>query len=705
MGNLGQAMADAFHSAIFAKVVVNYAPSARVQEAVDAILPADIESDDRRTYIARLAPEHLNDWPKQVAALIKDLTAKGLIEAFRLKLFDLSQSSVQLQGILNNQIPVDDNGEASPGHVQSLQNLREPFLYNFDEFFARRPLRVCAVWVDARICGTGLLIAPDLVLTARHVLRDQARPLIQETAVGAAGAGVITSKDSQVVGSHTRLAFLFDYRTIVNPLRINPCPQGTTAVLAAESWLEWSSQRHPQDGNSHAFGPPDIIGRLDCAVVRLQRRVGLEAAHRAGGNLRGWERLNGAVPNLSNDNIIAIVQHPAGGPQAFAQGLFRGQDASTTRIFYRTDATGGSSGSPCFDSETSLVAFHNAGRPAGYQGITADCNQGVRIDHVIAAIANERPELIAESQIGLELRDALWTASDDAEVPIPILGRGEFKRAVVDLLKPDSERRVIVVADAKDVANVGRSGKSFSARILKAAARARPCLIVESRAEQIKQLAPEEFLKDLGRQIGLTEFDTMPAKPEDERQLNRWWANDLPYWFGQQMEQRAQTGRFTVTQPVADADKGAASGKELLPLELIWITIDDIHKHSAEGGLKELLAGLMGVTDTQHVIGPGLKSLRWLVIGHVPDFVREKSISYALDEVSQLTIGLTEWKECIAMALLSRAEGDLYNENMADLLFEYTMRSSSWAQDPKNVLGGLQMAVIQAIKSLRNRKQ
>jgi hypothetical protein len=697
-------MADAFDPAIFTKVVVKYAPWATVQAAVDAILPADIVSADRRHYIARLAPEHLNDWPRQVEALIDNLTTKGLIDDFRMKLFDLSQSSVELQGILNNQIPVGDNGEASLGHVQSIKNEREPFLFNFHELFERGPLRVCAVWIDRQICGTGLLVGPDLVLTARHVLRDQAPSLIQETAVAAAGAGGIRSRDSQVAGSHRRLAFLFDYRTMLNPLKIDPSPQGITVVRAAETWLEWSSQRHPKDGNSHSFGEPDVKERLDCAVVRLERRIGLEAARHAGGGLRGWEQLNGTAPRFDPNNIISIFQHPAGGPQAYGQGRFRDQDAAKTRIFYWTETAGGSSGSPCFDSDTNLVAFHNAGRPADHEGTTADCNQGVRIDHVIAAITAQRPTLIAESQKPLESRDTLWTASGDAATPVPILGRTEFKKSVLELLQPGTEQRVIVVADAQGAANVSGSGKSFSSKILRAVARTRPCLIVEFRAEDIKRLAPEEFLRELARQIGLTEFGSMPAKPEDERQATRWWANDLPYWFGQQIEQRAQATRFAVVQPVADAEKGAARGKELLPLELIWIVIDDIHRHPPEGGLRELLAGLMGVTDTQHVLGPGLKALRWLVIGHVPDFVREKSIQHGLDEVSQTAIGLAEWKECITMALLSQARGDLYNEEMADLLFEFTMSNDTSVKDPKTVLAGLQKAVIGAIEALRSRK-
>jgi Trypsin-like peptidase domain len=283
------------------------------------------------------------------------------------------------------------DGRAEDAALQNMRNKVEPFLNAkafFDTLEAAR-YQVCAIWVDdgkgsKTIRGTGFLVGPDLVLTARHVIDA----LIEEVAAGIGAGGMVDAKDGVAEGSHTRLACLFDYWTLLSKFDITNPPRGIQVVMAARDWLEWSSPRHPADGISHLFGPPPVTNHLDCAIIRLSRRVGATA--HSGGKMRGWLPLADITPAMADGNIIAILQHPAGGPQAFDKGDFRDQDPSTTRIWYQTEATQGSSGSPCFDSAPSLVAFHNAGRPNGFNGRTADCNQGIRIDHVVKAMPPEK---------------------------------------------------------------------------------------------------------------------------------------------------------------------------------------------------------------------------------------------------------------------------------------------------------------------------
>jgi len=367
-------MADPFAPDIFPKVLVNYAPMATVFEVVDGILPASITGDDRKKYIPNLAPNAVNDVPTQMQALVADLIKKELLVKFRSALF--SKASPLLREILRGSTKVDDSGTADAAALQNFQNKIEPFL-NSKSFFEGMDAvryRVCAIWVNDKregkreIRGTGFLIAPGLVLTARHVVA----PLLDEVPTGNMIGGVFMETiDEQLPDSHEDLACVFDYWTPVSKFTLTDTSNGTRVVRPAAKWLEWSSCRHPGDGTTHEFAfPPDVAKCLDCAVIRLSEPIGATATGHGGGKLRGWLRLNGAVPGLTQGNAVAILQHAAQGPQVFSNGDFRAQDTTTTRVWYKTGTAGGSSGAPCFDSEPNLVAFHNAGYPIGYPGAT-----------------------------------------------------------------------------------------------------------------------------------------------------------------------------------------------------------------------------------------------------------------------------------------------------------------------------------------------
>jgi hypothetical protein len=88
----------------------------------------------------------------------------------------------------------------------------------------------------------------------------------------------------------------------------------------------------------------------------------------------------------------------------------------------------------------------------------------------------------------MSAESALWSLTDDRDKPVPVLGRVEFKAAVLQMFDPRAAKRVIVVEEAADVGTVGKSGKSFSAGILKAIARDRPGLVLEFSARELSQL-------------------------------------------------------------------------------------------------------------------------------------------------------------------------------------------------------------------------
>ncbi|HEX8435682.1 trypsin-like serine peptidase, partial [Archangium sp.] len=88
---------------------------------------------------------------------------------------------------------------------------------------------------------------------------------------------------------------------------------------------------------------------------------------------------------------IIIVQHPQGDRLRLAietNGII-GVNAARTRVTYRTHTLGGSSGSPCFNQDWTLVALHHSGGP----GFSAPYNEGIPIstlrDHLPDAVRGQ----------------------------------------------------------------------------------------------------------------------------------------------------------------------------------------------------------------------------------------------------------------------------------------------------------------------------
>lgn len=197
--------------------------------------------------------------------------------------------------------------------------------------------------------GTGFLVAPDVLLTNHHVLPNRAT---------AATARALANYEA--------------------------CPPEEAAGRAAVARLE-----------------PDTLfvtnAELDftfCAVSGLE--------------------FLGVVP-MGRDSLVAgqaecvnIIQHPRGRPKEVALQDNRVVDADNLVIQYVCDTEPGSSGSPVFDNDWTLVALHHASIRAGADAVDGASpggrylNEGVRLSAIAA-----------------------WLETDDAEssTPAPALGR------------------------------------------------------------------------------------------------------------------------------------------------------------------------------------------------------------------------------------------------------------------------------------------
>ncbi|MDQ2805333.1 MAG: serine protease [Chloroflexota bacterium] len=174
--------------------------------------------------------------------------------------------------------------------------------------------------------GTGFLVAPNLLLTNHHVLKE-----------------VITDRS---LASQVKVRF--DYTR-----KDDGALEHWVEVHLADDWLiDYSSYTNePFDG-------------LDYALVKLVGSPGTDPA--ADGPLRGWLKPSLDPHTFVPGDDLYIVQHPdlkslQTAPQQVvtAPNSVVEVNKDRTRLWYQTNTEVGSSGSPCFTVEWLPVALHH----------------------------------------------------------------------------------------------------------------------------------------------------------------------------------------------------------------------------------------------------------------------------------------------------------------------------------------------------------
>jgi hypothetical protein len=254
--------------------------------------------------------------------------------------------SAQKAGVAQPDAPTD---AMAPG----LQRNIRPYLAKLDiKVWASRleqiERRVCRVELDGNALGTGFLVGPDTVLTNWHV-----------------------AEIASNAGRLDQLGCRFDYQKLPDG-RVEP---GQLIALQPGGCID-SSPYSPAERTPQPDDPPPNPAELDYALLRLATRVGEQQVD---GGARGWIALPESVLPLPADAPILIVQHPEGSPMKLAMDTQAviGLNRNGTRIRYRTNTEGGSSGSPAFSMDWDLVALHHYGDPQWQRPLF---NQGVPIE-------------------------------------------------------------------------------------------------------------------------------------------------------------------------------------------------------------------------------------------------------------------------------------------------------------------------------------
>ncbi|GAB2677977.1 trypsin-like peptidase domain-containing protein [Thalassiella azotivora] len=204
--------------------------------------------------------------------------------------------------------------------------------------------RVCRVEVRApgrTATGTGFLVAPDVVVTAHH--------LLAEVADGAASPDCVGLR--------------FDYKALPDGTTVTA---GTVYGLRAHGWLLDSGPGPARQG------PDDDDPALDLVVLRVAGSPGTEPI---GGDsaepdapARGWVPLPAEPPAVVPGSPLTLLHHPTGAELRLdtdPEGLLGATDDGT-RLRHRLRTGPGSAGGPCLDGELRLVGVHVArGRRSG----------------------------------------------------------------------------------------------------------------------------------------------------------------------------------------------------------------------------------------------------------------------------------------------------------------------------------------------------
>lgn len=205
--------------------------------------------------------------------------------------------------------------------------------------------RVCRVEVsldEGTEFGTGFLLGPAALITNYHVLES-----------------VITGKVKP-----QDVIFRFDYKRLADGTTLNP---GVEYQLA-EDWLIDYSPLSSLDFMAEPKSSVPQKDELDYAVVRLannpgEQPIGQKPEYDA--PRRGWIEIPAQAHDFQPGTPLLILQHPKAAPLklAFDTDAIISLNSNNTRVRYRTNTEGGSSGSPCFNLNWELAALHHAGDP------------------------------------------------------------------------------------------------------------------------------------------------------------------------------------------------------------------------------------------------------------------------------------------------------------------------------------------------------
>ena len=570
------------------------------------------------------------------------------------------------------------------------------------------------------MCGTGFLVGPNMVLTCRHVLSE-------------------FGDDTDITANGNQVEVYFDFDIGPTVEAMSPNLPHARKVALDKQWRVESGDFTIPDGVLGDLDETDKkrIGKaLDFILLRLAEPVGLQPIEPGGGRQRKWVDVSTAtVQAVEEEDWIIIPQHPNGSAQRIDLGRYRMLDPTETRLRYDTNTAKGSSGAPCFNQKFRLVGLHNA-----YVGpvIRPLFNQAIRAALIAPLIQPHLTRILQANENGDKTGYvARWSVASGNEPPRVILGREKL----LNWLQPSVAAAPKTLADRVYAAHadVSKAGCSFSLEILQAETRGTktPRAVYGDAGQQLP-VTVEDFLLSLTRELGIaTPSKPIPNRPTPPNEnpaatgigevdkLGRWISQELPEWLGDVVNAHVEKEidvRPAAKQSVADLQ---AQGIDVPPKlqanadspdpvlihpnawDWAYVAFDDLRtgnyvaagpRTELRGEVRDLVAALV-LPKSEATIHSGLRRLRWMFLGYVPDFVPTATGSGATIEILEPeSVGVAEiltiLKRITRASLEIKFQEGVAWPFVADLLVEWA------ATSPEPRLVSLQNRTNTAVRKL-----
>ena len=227
--------------------------------------------------------------------------------------------------------------------IQLESFLPRPLSYESDLGSLRRGLKladaVCKIsFADCDRTGTGVLIAPNLILTNYHVLSRQPVDL-----------ALLTQKAASIQ---------FEFGFVSEEMDVSVLPECFTVIETPQAIV--------------ACSPP---ASLDYVLLRVEPKIAQSRYQPVS--------INPTVAALKKKDSLNILQHPAGNVMQISLSNSGVVQTNHSRVWYVNRTCGGSSGAPCFNENWELVALHHASMSRGFGSI----REGILLTSIVAEIA------------------------------------------------------------------------------------------------------------------------------------------------------------------------------------------------------------------------------------------------------------------------------------------------------------------------------
>jgi hypothetical protein len=255
--------------------------------------------------------------------------------------------------------------------VDTQAGLTDPILYSRN--INKSSQYIGKISIDWAAKGTGMLIGPNLILTAWHVVKD-----MFEKGKNAQGQDVYIPKQNPP-------AFEVEFNNFLDLVSGVTRPMNIIKVGAHKNWYVIHSAADESELDETRDDLKLKEGLWDYAIIRLASPVGLE---------RRFHIPNGNVNEPEISATIVLFQHPQGVPlkmdenKIIAWATVDNAGEKKLRFLHSLNTTYGSSGGPCFDKKTfSLVGIHQGAWPVKVEGKTA--NRGIFIKNIVSSYTEE----------------------------------------------------------------------------------------------------------------------------------------------------------------------------------------------------------------------------------------------------------------------------------------------------------------------------